>query len=175
MRRIFLLYLMLAVSTGVAGCARSGGEGSGKPTGDSAGKSSSAPGSSARQKATSGIAEALKGKKLANYGSTTIGAAFDGYKYFTGKEWRETNSPNGKIYIDFIGWLDTKSLDAAAVKRGVSAMALDVKFVIEPDGSFFVAMVSRIEMKSDGKSYDYPIENSVNVLNDIYANKEISF
>ncbi|WP_145017505.1 hypothetical protein [Geobacter argillaceus] len=123
----------------------------------------------------SGIADALKDKTLAGYESTTIGTAFDSYKYFTKKEWKETSAQNGKIYIDFIGWVGTNALDAVSIKDGVSARGIDVKFVINPDGSFFVGMVSKIDAKTDGTFYSYPLEDSAGLLTKIYANKEIAF
>lgn len=177
-RTMFSLALVLAVSSCVAACSKDGGDNTRKQSGESQlhkkADERQTP-SKSMQHTSSGLASALKNKTLAKYPHATIGAAFDGYTYFTRKEWNEVHTSNGKIYIDFIGWLDAASVDAAAAKEGVTGRALDVKFVIEPDGSFFVAMVSRIEKKSDGKSYDYPLEDSAALLAKIYANKEIKF
>lgn len=128
----FLSVLVMAASLCVSACAdnspsKNAETSDGKMTHN--GSKSDAAGSS--------IADALKDKTMSGYESTTIGSAFDGYRYFAKKEWKATTTQNGKIYIDFIGWVDTKALDAASIKDGISARAVDVKFAINPDGSFF--------------------------------------
>lgn len=122
----------------------------------------------------SGLAEAVKKKNLLDYPSKTIGEAFGSYSYFNKREWSETFSASGKIYIDFIGWFNTSSLNAQNIKSGISAKGVEVKFVLNPDGPFFVAMVSRVEVKTDGKMYKYPLPDIKYVLDSIYANKEWS-
>ena len=105
----------------------------------------------------------------------TVGKAFDDYSHVTKKEWKETHAANGKIYIDFTGWLEGISLGIDAVKKGISQQGIEVKFVINPDGTLFVGMVSRLEATTDGKVSAHPLENGKAVLDSIYANKEISF
>lgn len=123
----------------------------------------------------SGLAEAVKKKKLLDYPSKTIGEAFDSYSYFNKREWSETFAANGKIYIDFIGWFNTNRLNAQNIKNGISAKGVEIKFALNPDGPFFAAMVSQVEVKTDGKTYKYPLPDIKNVLDSIYANKDISF
>lgn len=166
MNKSFLLTVTIAVFLCASACSKDGNGNPDKPSGER-----SMHQSSKNETAGSGIADAIKMKTLAGYESTTIGNAFDSYKYFAKKEWKETTAQNGKIYIDFIGWLD----DAGGKTDGVSARALDVKFVINPDGSFIVAMLSKIEAKTDGKLYVYPLEDIGGMLAKIYANKEITF
>lgn len=122
-----------------------------------------------------GLSEAIKNKTLPDYPAMTIGKAFDGYSYFSKREWRETFTENGKIYVDFAGWFDAKFLEPRNIKEGISARGIEIKFVINPDGPFFVGMVSRLETKTDGKIYAFPQSDIKGILANIYANKEISF
>lgn len=166
MNKLFLLTVMIVIFLCASACSKDGTSNPDKPSGER-----SMHQSSKNETAGSGIADAIKNKTLAGYESATIGNAFEGYKHFAKKEWKETAAQNGKIYIDFIGWL----ADAGGKKDGVSARALDVKFAINPDGSFFVAMVSKIEAKTDGKLYGDPLVDIDGMLAKIYANKEITF
>lgn len=169
MNKLILLTVMIVIFLCTGACSKDGTSDPNKSSGER-----SVHKSSTKDVAGSGMAVVLRNKTLAGYESITIGNAFEGYKYFTKKEWKETTSQNGKIYIDFIGWVDSKALDAATIKAGISARALDVKFVINPDGSFFVAMMSKIDVKTDGKLYGYPLEDKDGMLAKIYANKEIT-
>lgn len=122
-----------------------------------------------------GLAEAIKKKTLPGYPAKTIGKAIEGYSFFTKGEWRETQLGNGKVYIDYAGWFDTKRLDIKNIQNGIAAKGIELKFVITPDGPFFLGMVSRLEAKTSGKVDAYPLEDVKSVLDSIYANKEISF
>lgn len=119
---------------------------------------------------TKTFATVLKDQKLSGYSDVTIGAAFDAYKHFNKKEWKEEKSQNGKIYIDFIGWRDGNSVES--IKEGVSAKGVAVKFVVTPDGAFYVAMVSKLETRTDGKMSISPLEDKKMILDAIYANKD---
>ena len=121
------------------------------------------------------VAEAIKKKTMPAFPAMSIGKAFDGYSYFTKQEWKETRTDSRKIYIDCIGWLDTKKMDISNLKNGVSQRGVAVKFVVMKDGTFGLAMVSMIEAKTDGNVYTYPLENAKGILENIYGNKEIQF
>lgn len=123
----------------------------------------------------SGLAEAIKKKTLPAYPAMSIGKAFDSYSHFNKREWRETFVSKGKIYVDFIGWFDTKTLDPQNIKNGISAKGVEIKFVLNPDGPFYVGMASKLEVKTDGKIYAYPLADIKVVLDSIYANREITF
>lgn len=121
-------------------------------------------------------AKVFKDKKLADYPSATIEEAFGRYAFLTKKEWKVQSSPRGKnVYIDFTGWFDSKTIDSSAKKDNVRERGVEVKFVVYPDGSFRAAMVSKLEIKADGKRYAYPYEDLSDVLVKIYANQEIRF
>lgn len=121
-------------------------------------------------------AKLFKDKKLANFPSASIGDAFDRYTFLTKKEWKiQRSTQNKNIYIDFIGWLDSKSIDDRAKQEGVTERGVELKFIIYPDGSFVAAMVSKLEMKNNGKRYAYPMDDLTGILTKIYANKEIKF
>lgn len=135
---------------------------------------SQAHGAGDKTAADVGLVEVLKGKSLSGHSSTSIGRAFDGYGHFSKKEWKESRAANGKVFIDFTGWFDANSLDSAALKDKVSARGNEVKFVIYPNGEFAVVMVSKVEMKADGQINRYPLGDSKDVLDAIYANRKIN-
>ena len=122
------------------------------------------------------IADALKKKKLNAHPSKTIGEAFDSYTFASKKEWRETETKGGKFYIDYICWFDIGPLSAAALKEGVVKRGLEIKFVIHETGDAFIAMATRMDIKSDGKSYSTPIElaDIEKIVAAIYENREIA-
>ena len=115
-------------------------------------------------------ADILKTMKLADYPDKTIGQAFDGYKYFTSRSWRETRLQNKKIYIDFEGLQKPGILSAGTQ---VYSEGVDIKFVIQPDGSFYVAMASKVKIMSDGMRYETPLAATKPVLDAVYANSPI--
>jgi len=123
----------------------------------------------------SGLAKVIKNAQMPNYPSVTFGKAIDDYRYFTKREWSETRSTNGKIYVDFTGWLKIHFFDFGAIKSGTSARAVGIKFLVKPDGSYGIVMVSRVELKTDGVVYSYPTNNLQETLKMIYENKEINF
>lgn len=116
--------------------------------------------------------DVLKQQRLANYPSKTIGEAFDRYDHFAKKEWQETHA-KGKTYIDFTGWFPRQVFDMKGVREGTVSEGLAVKFVISPDGTYGVVMISRQILKSDGKVLSYPQTDISRFLNSIYGNKKI--
>ena len=123
----------------------------------------------------SAVTEAIKKQTLPDFPSMPIGKALEGYSHFTKLEWKETRTDSGKYYIDCIGWLDTKTMDVASLKNGVSLHGVAVKFVVTQDGSFGLVMVSKLEAKTDGNIYSDPLEDAKGILEKIYGNKEIRF
>lgn len=123
------------------------------------------------------FADALKKKKLNANSSKTIGEAFDSYTHVVSKEWRETESKDNKVYIDYLCQLDVGMLSPAAVKDGIVKRNLAIKFVIQENGEAYIAMATRNEIKSDGKSYTTPIEvaDIPKIVAAIYENREITF
>ena len=87
----------------------------------------------------------------------------------------ETGTVKSRYFtVDFVGWFGPDTLNENDIKDGVTGKGIDVKFVINPDGSYYVLMVSKIEAKSDGKVYGSELQDSTGVLTNIYANKKIS-
>ena len=103
----------------------------------------------------------VKNQSLPAYPAMTVGKAFDSYSHLTKKQWKETRGANGTVYIDFSGWLDGKTL------------GVEVKFVIDREGVFFVGMASKLEAMTDGRVFAYPLPDVKAILDSIYANKEI--
>lgn len=117
----------------------------------------------------------IRGQALPGFTGKTIGTAFDEYSYFSGREWQETKNPAGKVYIDFRGLFESSGLDINSIKKGIARQGIEVKFVIEPDGAFSLAMVSKVEFTTDGNMHRYPLENGKNIIEQIYNNREIRF
>ncbi len=122
-----------------------------------------------------GFADVIKSKKLADYSTSSIGDAFGTYRFFDKREWRETKSSDGKVYVDFWGWFNAAVLDDASTKNGIVARGVEVKFVIYPDGAFNLAMISKIEARTDDKVYVYPLADKKRIMDAIYTNKELAF
>ncbi len=115
----------------------------------------------------------IKKQKLANFQSATIGNAFDSYRYLTKKEWKGEFLKSGHFTADFIGWFEKETLSDKDRRDGVTDKALEVKFVIDPSGTFYLFMISVLEVRSDGKIYRSQLSNTAAVLNNIYANRKI--
>lgn len=118
-----------------------------------------------------GLAKAVKKVKLPNYQSKTFGEAVDSYRYFSKKGWKETHSSNGKVYVDFTGWLKNSPFDT----RAVSARGIGIKFLVKSDGNYAVVMVSKVEIRTDGNVYSEPLPDVSTILNKLYGNVEIKF
>ena len=120
-----------------------------------------------------GLAGALKKAKLAGFPEKTVGAAIDEYRFFSKREWRETRTVSGKIYVDFTGWFKVGFIES--IKGGVSSRGVGVKFLVNSDGNWGAVMVSRLEQKTDGMMSNQPIEDLNGILKKIYENREIKF
>jgi hypothetical protein len=171
--KIVCVIVLISLSLALAGCWGKGSQNS--PNKSNEKKSKSVHGEPSSSGEVVRFIDVLKTKSLPPYPGVTIGAAFDGYPYFTRHEWSETRANNGKIYIDCNGWFDPKGLDDAALKRGVAARGLAVKFVITADGTFGVVMVSRLESKGDGTVSSEPEGDLKGILDRIFGKKEIRF
>jgi hypothetical protein len=119
----------------------------------------------------SGLAKVIKNVKLPGHPSKTFGEAVDTYRYFSKKEWKETPSSNGKVYVDFTGWLKKSSLDLSEI----SIQGVGIKFLVKSDGNYAVVMVSKIEIKTDGKMFSEPLSDKSGVLDKLYKDEKIKF
>lgn len=117
----------------------------------------------------SGLAKTIKNVKLPNYQSKTFGEAIGSYHYFSKKEWKETHSLNGSVYVDFTGWLKSSPFDTSSV----TARGVGIKFLVKSDGNYAVVMVSKVEIRTDGNVYSEPLSDISAVLNKLYSNVEI--
>lgn len=121
-----------------------------------------------------GMVDVIKNATLPGYGTMKIGDAFGKHRHFKNKEWKETRAANGTTYVDFIGYNPSGWFDFKAKRAGISARGIEVKFVIYPGGAYGVSMVSKVEMRTNGKTYRYPSGDVKKVLDDIYANRKIN-
>lgn len=123
-----------------------------------------------------GIA-ALKNNHLEVSATKSIGEAFDSYKYAITKEWRETSSESGPHYIDYICWFHISPVSSVAIREGVVKRGLEIKFVVRGDGETYIALISRIDIKSDGMRSVSIIDppEIKKIVTAIYENREITF
>lgn len=101
----------------------------------------------------------------------TVGAVFNEYKFFADREWKESRNADGKAYVDFRGLFPA----ARSGQNGVKRQGVEVKFVVSNKGDMYIAMVSRIDVMTDGTMRLYPLGDSSKIVESIYANKEISY
>jgi len=106
--------------------------------------------------------------------SNTIGDAFAGYRYFATKQWHESKTMNGTV-VDFYGQLDSTTFSERDRSAGLAARTLDIKFVINDEGSFWIDSISRYDNKPGGRIESYTVADFGSVLPKIYANEVISF
>lgn len=121
----------------------------------------------------SAFVDIIRNQRMSNFRSVTIGNAFDSYKYLTNKEWKSASMKSGQITVDFTGWFEPDALNKKDVSNGVTGKGLDVMFVIEPNGSFYVFMVSKLEARTDGKIYQSQLDDTTAILTKIYSNQKI--
>lgn len=123
-----------------------------------------------------GIA-ALKSNHLEVSATKSIGEAFDSYTHAITKEWRETSSESGPHYIDYICWFHISPVSPAAIREGIVKRGLEIKFVVRGDGETYIAMISRIDIKSDGMRSVSVIDppEIKKIVTAIYENREITF
>ncbi|MHB8845676.1 MAG: hypothetical protein ACYC7L_13135 [Nitrospirota bacterium] len=134
------------------------------------------PGSQGQsEKVYSGLVDFIRKQKLVNYPSATIGKAFDSYSHLMRKEWKETPLKNGRATVDFTAWFEPAVLNNADHKDGAAGTGIDVTFMVEPDGSFYVFLISKIENGTDGKMHRTQALNIAGVLDKIYSNAKYSF
>ena len=120
-----------------------------------------------------GMGEVVKKQKLLDYPDRTVGEAFGAYRHFDAVNWSETRLPKGTYYIDYHGTKKVPLFDEGGAKNGVAAEGVEVKFAIRPGGAFYVTMVSRAVIGTDGKMTLYPLQDKKKILDAIYANREI--
>ena len=120
---------------------------------------------------------ALKNNHLEVSSTQTIGEAFDKYKYAIKKEWRETPTKSGPYYIDYICWFDISPLSSVVLKESVIKRGLEIKFAVHESGETYIAMASRVDVKSDGMRYTTPLDppQIKKFVTAIYENQEITF
>jgi len=172
MHRNLLVVAFCCAAACLFGCAKEGQ----KPQ-DTPPKAVSPHGAGADSKQSDqpqGFVGIVTSQKLPLSSTRTIGTAFDEYRYFNSREWKETRNASGKVYVDFQGLFASPPI-AASIKNGVSRQGVEVKFVVEPNGNLYVGMVSRIDVTADGKMSLYPLGDGKKIVEMIYDNKEITF
>lgn len=169
MRIMFCLVLFAALSLQVAH-ALPAPEAMKKPSRISPHGAAGVPGAAATGV---GMVAVVKGATLPGYAKVKIGEAFDNYRHFKQKSWRETSTAAGTVYVDFTGSTPPRWLDFKAKREGISASGIEVKFAVYPNGEYGVVMVSKTVVKTDGRTNRYPLPDVKSVLDAIYSNRKI--
>lgn len=120
-----------------------------------------------------GLVGFIKAQKLINYQSDTIGTAFETYKYFTTKEWKEEALKNGRFAVVFLGWTDPRQLKNESDGKRTAPKGLEVRFIVESNGAFYVLMTSVVETGADGRVYRSRVLDTTATLTSIYANEKL--
>lgn len=120
-----------------------------------------------------GLIGVVKRGKLASFPATSIGNAFDSYSYLTKREWKTGQLPTGNLTVHFTGWIGSAQRDDKASPESGTGKALEVKFVFNQDGSFYLFSISAIDVTSDGKSDRTQLTDITGILAKIYGDKKI--
>ncbi len=172
MIRQLLLVLCCLVTVSVSGCSKEVQQPQNPPA-----NSASRHGTETDSKQADepqGFIGIVTSQKLPLSNTKTIGAAFGDYRYFKSRQWKETRNNAGKVYVDFQGLFENEPI-VASIKDGVSRQGVEVKFVVEPNGNFYVGMVSRIDVMNDGMMRISPLGDGKKIVEMIYDNREITF
>lgn len=123
------------------------------------------------------VVESLKKNKLSAYPQKSIGEAFDAYNKVAAKEWQENAGSDGKVYVDYICWFEGKALLPTLWKGDEVRTGLDIKFAIEESGETYIALATKLVMKTDGKvaMEIIPFSEMPKVVDAIYKNTKLSF
>lgn len=172
MKRQMLMVLFYLVTVSMSGCSKEVQQPQNPPS-----NSASRHGMDSDSKQADkpqGFIGIVSSQKLPLSNTKTIGDAFGDYRYFKSRHWKETRNNAGKVYVDFQGLFAHEAI-ISSIKDGVSRQGVEVKFVVEPNGNFYVAMVSRIDVMNDGMMRLYPLGDGKKIVEMIYDNRDITF
>lgn len=120
-----------------------------------------------------GLVGVVKNGSLINFQSKSIGNAFDTYSHLTKKEWKTGQLSTGHMTVDFTGWLGSRLRDDKDRQNGITDRGLEVKFVFNLDGSFYLFTIFALDLKSDGTVDRAQLTDISGILANIYGDKKI--
>lgn len=134
--------------------------------------------SAAQQTATVGssqynMIDVIKKVKITGYPSATFGEAFEAYRHVDKKEWGEVKTKSDKVYVTFTGYFKKSFFNFSLMRAKVAQKGVEVKFVIFPDGVYEIALISRVDVLTDGTLKSYPLNNGKQILEKLLRNEEI--
>lgn len=121
-----------------------------------------------------GLINVVKREKLVNFQQMTIGNALDSYRYLSGKEWRTDQLKTGYLVVIFTGWQDSGAVDDKARTATKAERGLEITFVFNPDGSFYLSTIVALE-RDGGTLKRTQVLDTAAVLATIYGNKKLTF
>lgn len=134
----------------------------------------------AQQTATVGssqynMIDVIKNVKIAGYPAATFGEAFESYRHVDKKEWREVKTKSDKVYVTFTGYFKKSFFNFRLMRAKVAQQGVEVKFVIFPDGVYEIALISRVDVLTNGTAQAFPVSNGKQILEKLLRNEEIKF
>lgn len=120
-----------------------------------------------------GLINVIKNGKLMHYPQTTIGTAFDSYRYLARKEWKAERQVSGIVMVYFTGWFKSDLVDEKARREGVSERGLEVTFVINSDGSYYLLAIAALDAAADGTRKRRELTDAAAVIEQIYGNRQV--
>lgn len=119
--------------------------------------------------------DVIKKVTITGYPSATFGEAFETYKHVTKREWKEVKTKSDKVYVTFTGYFKKRFFNFSLMRANIAQQGVEVKFVIFPDGVYEVALISRIDVMTDGAVQAFPLSNGKQILGQLLRNEEIKF
>ena len=121
------------------------------------------------------MTDVLKKQRLERYSAKTIGEAFDSYRYFASTEWKEFPDEHQKTYVTFTGKMKKSLFSLKSITDDVSTRKIEATFVIHNSGSYGLVMLTVVELQKNGSIQKKQLTDFKEMLDSIYANREISF
>jgi len=109
--------------------------------------------------------------------SISVGQAFDGYKYFSSKNWKTLKTEQGRRVVEFNGIMDMNNPDIKERidlgikqfnKKRFTGLRTVVQFVVNGDNTYKISALSLVGTLEDGKT-----EKEANWMTPEYVIKQI--
>ncbi len=116
--------------------------------------------------------------------TVTVGNAFDGYKYFTKKEWGNFEDSQKRKIVEFKGTIPIDKLIGSGFataevvsdfnkKFGINEIVFVAQFALSADGKSFELKYAGVQ--ADINKFEDSVNNGLLYLKDIYTNTADSF
>lgn len=132
-RLIFVVVSIVMLAIGTVGCSKSGG----------------------------GDVGLVKNGYMDIDKSITVGQAFDGYKYFTKKEWKAYKTEQGRRMVEFNGEFNINVPDSTQfTKDNIASSTIKLLFLINSDNTFEIVGGEQKNKKKNGENIDIMMDSN---------------